>query len=100
VPTLPDTAPSPPHLTRVVVLGGGKVKVIFKPGRNGGDKISGYLASCRPKAAGKARTATTKASPVVVRRLSRGKRYSCSVRARNDYGYGGPSTPSKTITVR
>ena len=32
-------------------------EVIFTPGRNGGDRISGYLASCRPKAAGKARTA-------------------------------------------
>ena len=64
------------------------VTVGFKPGSNGGSKVTAYLAQCVSSNGGAKRTGSSKSSPVTVKRLTTGKRYHCRVQARNGAGTG------------
>ena len=99
VPTAPVTIGSPTAATalKVTRVGKGSVKVAFKaPKRNNGAPISGYTATCR-SAAGVTGSKAGTAGPLTVSHLSTGKKYTCSVRAKNRRGTGPASRRSAAV---
>ena len=78
------TIGTPAAVTHVTVTSAGKgaLKVAFKAGSGNGAAITGFKATCGTK------SASGKASPLVVRGLKAGKSYTCTVTAANSRGTG------------
>lgn len=93
-PALADGAPSPPTKVTAKPKPKHKVKVSFTPGATGGEPVTGYLVTCTPTGKGKPASRTTTRTAVTVKGLSKKKKYTCSVRATNAFGFGGTSRPS------
>ena len=69
------------------------------PLSDGGSPITGYTARCASSNGGVTRQAQGPASPVNVPSLSRGKTYTCTVRATNAIGTGQASAPTTPFRV-
>ena len=75
-------APAAPAAVRATSAGRTAIKVSFKAGRNNGAAITGFVATCGSK------SARGKASPLAVKGLTAGKKYTCTVAAVNSRGKG------------
>ncbi len=66
------------------------------PARDGGNAISGYIATCTDGASNV--SATGAAPPITVTGLTNGMAYTCNVSATNGVGSGAASAPSNSVT--
>jgi subtilase family serine protease len=85
--------PAPPAVSRI---GKGHFKVSFATPAANGAPITTFKAVCESSDGGVARGKTGTKSPLGVKHLTRGKRYSCTVRATNRRGTGRESAPSRS----
>ena len=90
-------APAPPAGSHPVRVAAGRFKVSFSPGANNGAPITAYVALCTSSDGGVRRTAGRHARPVVVKGLTHGKWYRCTVIARNRRGDSRPSRASAAV---
>jgi hypothetical protein len=98
-PALVVGAPDPPTRPIVSSVGNAEVKVSFTGRADNGAPITSFRAVCSSTNGGVARSAVGTASPLVVKRLTSGKRYTCSVVAINTRGAGTPSPASAAVLV-
>jgi hypothetical protein len=76
------------------------VRVKFtRPADNGGARITRYRATCTSSDGGVTRSHNNEHSPIVVRDLTGGKTYTCTVVARNKVGFGPASAPSNAVVT-
>ena len=94
-----ETVPDPPQLLVVFVNNGSLLVAFAPPTDDGGSAITGYRVACVSSDGGVARARAGAASPIAVKGLTNGKRYACSVTARNAFGAGGASHPSRSAVV-
>ena len=87
------TPPGAPALNAAVPGNGNATLYFTAPASAGSSPILDYQYNCTPGPV----TATVAASPVVVGSLANGTTYTCSVRARNDVGFG-PASNTRTVT--
>jgi hypothetical protein len=85
-----------PSVTR---LGAGHLKVSFSTPPNNGARIRSYKAVCRSSNGGIPRGKTGAASPLGLKTLTPGKKYTCTVVATNSRGTGRASVESASITA-
>jgi hypothetical protein len=90
-------APDAPTVTKTK-LKGGKLRVSFRPGSDGGSAVTSFKASCTAKH-GKTRTATGAGTKLVVTKPTKGKKYACRVAAVNAVGTSPWSPPGKKVKV-
>ena len=102
--TLPIGVPTAPTITGIA-SGGKRLSITFSPpGSNGGASIVSYTATC-VSSGQPARFSSSTTSPVVVRQLTAGQAYSCSVVATNSAGFTGPASkaavaiPGRLVSV-
>jgi PKD repeat protein len=95
----PLTVPGAPQSVTARPIGTTAEVRFTAPSSNGGSPITGYTARCTSSNGGLTRQAQGAASPVNVPSLSRGKTYTCTVRATNAIGTGPPSTPTTSFRV-
>ena len=88
----------PRSVTARAIGGTGEVR-FSAPLSDGGSPTTGYTARCASSNGGVTRQAQGPASPVNVPSLSRGKTYTCTVRATNIVGTGPASSPSSPFRV-
>lgn len=86
----------------VATAGTGSASVAFTaPLENGGTEILEYTASCAPantfSSINWTASASGTASPITVSGLTGGMDYKCSVKAKNNQGYGDYSSPSASV---
>ena len=97
VPT--RTAPGVPRSVTARAIGStGEVR-FSAPLSDGGSPITGYTARCASSNGGVTRQAQGPASPVNVPSLSRGKTYTCTLRATNAVGTGQASAATNPFRV-
>ena len=72
-----------------------KAKVTFTLASNGGSPVTSYAVTCSGKKGAKTKTKTGPASPIKVKGLTPGKKYTCTVKATNAVGTGPASAKSK-----
>ncbi len=94
----PPTAPSPPTVTGTTPAGG-RAKVAFTPGFDGGSPITGYTARCSSTNGGVTKSANGTSSPITVTGLTPTKNYKCRVKARNAVGPGPFSAYGNTVLL-
>ena len=94
-PTEMTSAPSvtAPSVATATKTAKGTLKITFSPPATNGAPILHDTATCTSSNGGVAKTATSKASPIVVTGLTAGKIYACMVSATNARGTG-PASPS------
>jgi hypothetical protein len=93
--TVPD-APLP----TVVIANRASLVVDFSgPDDDGGSPVTGYSASCTSSDGGVAGGRSGTASPILVRGLTTGKRYTCRVTASNGFGTSGASAATRPVIV-
>jgi hypothetical protein len=97
-PPAPASVPGAPAVTGVKPRGT-KVKVSFGAAADGGSPVTSYTVECSGKHGAKTRSATGATSPVKVKKLTRGKKYTCRVRATNAVGTGQFGAASKKFKV-
>jgi hypothetical protein len=85
-----DTTPTRPQNVTAARLSRFRGRITFDPAESRGSKIRAYRAYCRhdSKAGEFFAWRVEENSPIVVRGLKRGLRYTCNVRARSRAGYG------------
>jgi hypothetical protein len=92
------TVPGPPVVTSVTP---GQETILLgfqKPARNGGSAIIDYRATCKPEpGGGKPAIKVWTQSPILVAKVSGGKKYRCTVAAKNRFGFGPESKPSAIV---
>jgi hypothetical protein len=93
------TAPDPPSPTTVIANRASLVVGFADPADDGGSAVTGYSASCTSTNGGVAGSRSGTASPILVRGLTTGKRYTCRVTASNGAGTSGASTASRPAIV-
>ena len=86
--------PAPPAVSRI---GTGHFKVSFATPPANGAPITTFKAVCESSDGGVARGKVGAQSPLGVKHLTRGKWYSCTVRATNRRGTGRESAPSVSV---
>jgi hypothetical protein len=74
-----------------------QIRVAFVAPANGGSAITGYTATCTSSDGGAAGIASAASSPVLVRNLTNGKLYTCTVHATNAEGSSVESASSSSI---
>lgn len=91
----PAAPPTAPQLVGVKAFSGGKAKVTWAPSSYGGAPIDEAKATCK---AGSSKVSAKGTSKVLtVKKLKKGKKYSCTVKVSNIFGWSGSS---KTIKVK
>ena len=78
---------------------GGRAKVAFTPGFDGGSPITGYTARCSSTNGGVTKSANGTRSPITVTGLTPTKNYKCRVKARNAVGPGPFSAYGNTVLL-
>ena len=87
--------PGAPTGVRAVKTSSGHLQVTFTaPAATNGEPLTGYTATCTSSNLGVTKSASGAASPLIVSALSAGKKYTCTVKAKNSRGYGPSSVPS------
>jgi hypothetical protein len=90
--TVPSTLAAP-----AVTAGDRSIRASFGVPADGGSAITSYQVICRSSDGGTDESGGGASSPVVVRELTNGKHYACTVRAWNDVGPGNESVASDTV---
>ena len=100
-PTSPITigAPSPPSVTAAAKIAADTLKVAFKAPNGNGSAIASFKAVCRSPNGGITRGRFGTASPLGVKHLTSGKRYTCTVTATNRWGNSPASAASPPVKV-
>jgi titin len=94
VPTATSaTSPQPPFITDAIASAGAG-SVAFTPADNGGSPVLQYDATCTSLNSASSASATASASPIVVKGLTNGDTYTCTVTATNLFGTSASSTTS------
>lgn len=95
----PRTVPGAPGFLTASVADG-ETEVAFKaPGSDGGSPITAYVVSATPEGSSSGEhLAEGPNSPLTVNGLTNGLTYRISIKARNEAGLSGPSTPAVTVT--
>jgi hypothetical protein len=88
-------APATPTVARVAA---GSVKVTVVAPNNNGAKVTNYSATCTSSNGGATKSGSGKTNKVVVSKLTKGKRYTCTVKATNSRGTGPASKASAVVT--
>jgi fibronectin type III domain protein len=90
--------PGPPVVTSTTP-GQETILVAFKkPAKRGSSAITDYRATCEPEpGGGKPATKNRSLSPILVTKVTGGKKYRCTVAAKNLSGYGPESQPSDIV---
>jgi extracellular elastinolytic metalloproteinase len=91
----PAAAPGAPVITSAKATSPKKAKVTFTLASNGGSPVTSYAVTCSGKKGAKTKTKTGPASPITVKGLTPGKKYTCTVKATNAVGTGPASAKSK-----
>ncbi len=82
-----SAAPAAPTVKKQKQTAPRSLKVVLKPGADGGSKVTQYVVQCvAKKKKGATKTAKSKRSRVVVKKLSKGKRYHCRAKAKTAVG--------------
>jgi titin len=92
-------SPGQPHKPSVSRIGSGHLKVAFSAPANNGAPITSFKAVCRSSNGGTSEGKTGTASPLGVKTLTLGKKYTCTVTATNSRGTGPESPPSTSVTA-
>jgi hypothetical protein len=92
---VPSTVPAA-VATPSIKAGNAKITVAFRAPFSGGKSITGYRVSCTSSNGGTSASKDGLTSPAVVTGLTNGRRYTCSIRARNANGFGSESHRSST----
>ena len=92
-------APPAPSVISATKIVGHALRVSVAPAGGNGAPIQGYGATCRSTNGGKARTTLSRTSRFVVKRLTAGKTYTCTVVAANSRGVSPASAPSARVRV-
>jgi titin len=91
------TTPSAPTITSATA-GVHSVTVAFtKPSDDGGARIANYRVQCKASNGGTTGAQTATKSPIEVKGLNPGRKYTCVVAARNKVGLGAPSAKSDQV---
>jgi extracellular elastinolytic metalloproteinase len=93
------TAPGAPVISSAKATSPKKAKVTFTLGSTGGSPVTSYSVTCQGKHGAKTRTKTGPASPITVKGLTPGKKYTCTVTATNAVGTGPASAKSKKLKM-
>ena len=89
------TAPGAPVIVSAKAVSPKKAKVTFTLASDGGSPVTSYAVTCSGKKGAKSKTKTGPASPITVKGLTPGKKYTCTVKATNAAGAGPASAKSK-----
>ena len=96
---IPVVPPGAPTITSATA-GSKSVTVAFSaPASSGGSNITDYKATCISSDGGVSRWDDRHSSPIVVKPVTGGKTYTCTVMARNRVGFGPPSAPSSSVVA-
>ena len=101
----PASAPSDPVLVKATTPGAPTITAVTpdvrsvtvtftKPDDDGGARIANYRVKCTSSNGGTTGAQTVEKSPILVRGLNPGRKYTCTVAARNKLGLGTPSERS------
>ncbi len=93
LPVIPDRGPDTPAKP-TVTAGNAQIKVAFHAPGDGGSRIRSYGAACTSSNGGRRGTKTGTTTLLIVTGLTNGKRYTCTVAARNGRGVSLNSPPS------
>jgi hypothetical protein len=93
------TVPDAPALTVVFVNRASVIIGVARPVNDGGSTVTGYSARCTSPDGGIARNGAGVGSPISVKGLTTGKRYSCWVTASNAIGESGASAASRPAII-
>ncbi len=99
----PATKPGRPVVKKSTPLRRKKAKIAFVLANNGGSPVTKFQVKSRSNEAAtgdKTRQAKRNRSPVTVKRLSPGKKYTCKVRATNGVGTSQWSKPGKKFRAK
>ena len=98
-PTGPVTigTPATPSSVSASKVMNGAIKVSFKAPKNNGAAIAKYTAKCTSSNGGTTRSWSHLSTHVTVRRLTPGKKYTCTVTATNSRGTGRRSAASNAV---
>ena len=78
-----------------------RIVVTFKkPASDGGERIVSYRVTCTSSNGGVKFAENGTKSPITVANLSASKTYTCTVAAKNRFGFGTPSAPSNAVVTR
>lgn len=97
VPSPPVTAVAPgaPVITSAKATSPKKAKVVFTPGAAGSSPVTSYTVTCTGAKGAKTKSRSGPASPITVKGLTPGKKYTCTVTATSAVGTGPASAKSK-----
>ena len=90
------TAPGAPVIISAKAISPKKAKVTFTLASNGGSPVTSYAVTCSGKKGAKTKTKTGPASPITVKGLTPGKKYTCTVKATNAVGTGPASAKRRS----
>ena len=96
----PATKPGRPVVKKSTPLRRKKAKIAFVLANNGGSPVTKFQVKCKSSNRGKTRQAKRNRSPITVKRLSPGKKYTCKVRATNAVGTSQWSKPGKKFRAK
>ena len=90
-------SPGAPTRVKAVKVASRSLRVSFRPGAKDGSAITGFTASCESSNGGVTRSKSGTESRLTVRRLTAGKRYTCTARGTNARGAGLWSARSAAV---
>jgi titin len=90
-------SPGAPTRESAVRVTKGSLRVTFVASPSNGAPIDSYVAYCYPTSGGQWRATRGKAGPLLVTKLSAGRKYQCETEAQNKWGLGVPSTLSAVV---
>ncbi|MFA7265712.1 MAG: BspA family leucine-rich repeat surface protein [Candidatus Nanopelagicales bacterium] len=89
----PAAPPSAPRVVQVKAVSGGKAKVTWAPTSYGGAPIDNAKATCKAGSSKKHKSGTAKT--LTVAKLKKGKKYTCTVKVENIFGWSATSNKVK-----
>jgi predicted RNA-binding protein with TRAM domain len=97
--TIDTTVPGAPTGASITPTGTSMSVTFTAPTDTGGLSITGYTATCTSSNGGTTRSGSGASSPVTVDHLSKGKTYTCTVKATNNDGDSSASTASSSADI-
>ena len=89
----PAAPPTAPRVVKVKAVSGGKAKVTWAPTSYGGAPIDNAKATCKAGSSKQHKSGTAKT--LTVAKLKKGKKYTCTVKVENIFGWSATSNKVK-----